>query len=143
MTEPLNEAAGSFCICRLEEMERVRIWLKNALDAHQYGRHDTFAIRTAFEEAVANAVTHGNKGDPAKGVTVELVVNDAKVEMTISDEGPGFDVTRLEDPTAEQNIMKEFGRGVMLIRSFTDEVQFNDTGNRVRLVKYRSESLRS
>jgi serine/threonine-protein kinase RsbW len=138
MTEPLNKATGSFCICRLEEIERVRTWLKNELESHHYGRHDTFAVRLAFEEAVANAVTHGNRGDSAKGVTVELVVNDAKVEMTISDEGPGFDIAHLEDPTTEENIMREFGRGVMLMRGFMDTVRFNDTGNCVCLVKHRS-----
>jgi len=138
MTEPLNKATGSFCIRRLEEIERVRTWLKNALDAHHYGGHDTFAVRLAFEEAVANAVTHGTRGDPAKGVTIELVVNDAKVEMAISDQGPGFDVVHLEDPTTDENIMREFGRGVMLMRGFMDGVRFNNTGNCVCLVKHRS-----
>ena len=142
MTEPLNEATGLFCICQLEEIERARIWLKTALDAHQYGRHDTFAIRTAFEEAVTNAITHGNRGDPAKRVSVELAVNDSKVEMTITDEGPGFDTSHVEDPTTKENIMRDSGRGVMLMRGFMDTVRFNDTGNRVHLVKHRSGHLR-
>jgi len=139
MTEPLNEATGSFCIRRLEEIGAARQWLRSELEAHRYSRHDTFAIRLAFEEAVANAVTHGNKGDPAKTVTVDLVVDDGKVQMTICDEGPGFDYSHLADPTAGSNIMKESGRGVMLIRAFMDDISFDSPGNCARLVKYRSE----
>jgi serine/threonine-protein kinase RsbW len=140
MTEPLNEVTGSFCIHRLDEIGSVRRWLKEALAARRYGRHDTFAVRMAFEEAVANAVTHGNGGDPAKTVTIALVVDDAKVQMTICDEGPGFDYSHLADPTADRNILKESGRGVMLIRSFMDDIAYSGPSNCVRLVKYRSEN---
>ena len=138
MTEPLNEVAGSFCIRRLEEIGSARRWLKEALGARRYSRHDTFAVRLAFEEAVANAVTHGNGGDPAKTVMIALVVDDAKVQMTICDEGSGFDYSHVADPTADRNILKESGRGVMLIRSFMDDISYTGPGNCVRLVKYRS-----
>jgi len=140
MAEPLNEATSSFRIHRVEEISQVREWLKNELDAHHYAEHDVFAIRLAFEEAAANAVTHGNKEDPARHVTIEFALDDDKVQMTIADEGPGFDFVHLEDPTAERNILKDYGRGVMLIHSFMDEVHYNRVGNILRLVKYRSES---
>jgi serine/threonine-protein kinase RsbW len=138
MTEPLNEAACSFCIHRLEEMSSARRWLKEALAARCYGRHDTFAVRLAFEEAVANGVTHGNNGDPTKTVTVNLVVDEARVQITVCDEGPGFDYSHVDDPRADRNILKESGRGVMLIRCFMDDISYNGPGNCVRLVKYRS-----
>jgi serine/threonine-protein kinase RsbW len=140
MSEPLNEATGAFSIRRLEEVGPVRRWLSAELDSHRYSPHDTFAVRTGFEEAVTNAITHGNSGDPAKAVSIELAVSETKAEITVADEGPGFNAAGLEDPTAEQNLLKESGRGVMLIRSFMDEVNYNDAGNRVRLVKYRSHS---
>jgi len=140
MSEPLKETTSSFCIHRVEEIVKVREWLRGELEAHHYGEHDTFAIRLAFEEAATNAITHGIKEDPARHVTIEFAVDDAKVEMTIADEGPGFDFAHIEDPTAERNILKEYGRGVMLIHSFMDEVHYNRVGNVLRLVKYRSES---
>jgi len=138
MSEPLNEAVGSFCIRRVEETERIRQWLVNKLEAYHYGGHDTFAIRLAFEEAACNAITHGNDNDPSKRVTVDLVVSEAKVEMTICDEGPGFDHAHLKDPTASDNILRDGGRGVLLIHAFMDEIHYKDAGNCVHLVKYRS-----
>ena len=138
MSEPMNEATGSFCIRRVDDMVPVREWLKDALDAHHYSGHDTFAVRLAFEEAATNSIVHGNGSDPAKSVNVDVTVNDAKVEMTIRDEGCGFDYTHLEDPTADKNLLRDCGRGVMLMRGFMDTVRFNDTGNCVCLVKHRS-----
>ncbi len=140
MTGPLHEETGSFCIRRLEEIGAVRQWLRSELGSRGYSPHDTFAIWMGFEEAASNAITHGNRGDPAKTVTIELAIDETKVEITIEDEGAGFNASGLEDPTADENLLKESGRGVMLIRSFMDEVRYNDVGNRVRLVKHRSDS---
>ena len=140
MTGPSNEATGSFSICRLDELSAVRQWLHKALSARRYGSHDTFAIRTGFEEAATNAIAHGNEDDPAKAATIVLTVDEAKVEITIQDEGPGFDYSHVADPTAEENLLKDGGRGVMLIRNFMDEVHYNAAGNRIRLVKYRGDS---
>jgi serine/threonine-protein kinase RsbW len=139
MIGPSNEATGSFRVRRLEELGAVREWLHSALSAHRYGSHDTFAIRTGFEEAANNAITHGNSGDPAKAATIDLTVGQGQVDITIEDEGPGFDYSHLEDPTSDENLLKESGRGVMLIHSFMDEVHYIGPGNRVRLVKYRSD----
>jgi serine/threonine-protein kinase RsbW len=139
MIEAPNEATGSFCVRRLEELSAVREWLHTALGAHRYGPHDTFAIRTGFEEAANNAITHGNGGDPAKKATIDLRVGQGKVEITLQDQGPGFDYSHVADPTSKENLLKESGRGVMLIHSFMDEVHYNESGNRIRLVKYRSD----
>jgi serine/threonine-protein kinase RsbW len=140
MSEPLNEATGSFSIHRLEELGPVRQWLRTELNSRRYSPHETFAVRTGFEEAVTNAIAHGNGGDPSKAAAIDLAVGESKIEITIQDEGPGFDAASVEDPRADKNLLKESGRGVMLIRSFMDEVHYNDAGNRVRLVKYRSDS---
>ena len=138
MSEPMNEAKASFCIHRVDEMACVRQWIKEALDSHHYSGHDLFAVRLAFEEAATNAIMHGNGGDAAKSVNVDVTVNEAKVEMTIRDEGCGFDYTHLEDCTADKNLLRDCGRGVMLIRCFVDEMRFNEAGNCMHLVKYRS-----
>lgn len=139
MSGSSNEARVAFCIHRLEEMTGVREWLRRQLDSHCFGSHDAFAVRLALEEAAANAITHGNSGDPAKGVSIDLSVGNAKVEMILADEGSGFDYAHVEDPTTPENLMKPTGRGVKLMWGFMDEVHFNDAGNRVRLVKYRAQ----
>ncbi|MBN1916989.1 MAG: ATP-binding protein [Verrucomicrobia bacterium] len=138
MSGPSDGATQSFCISRLEELAPVRQWLRDQLDGYGYPPHDLFAIRTAFEEAATNAITHGNASDPAKCVHIDLSVCDSRVEMTVEDEGPGFDYTHVKDPTADENLCRAGGRGVMLIRAFMDEVHRNASGSRVRLVKYRS-----
>jgi serine/threonine-protein kinase RsbW len=143
MSEPLNETTGSFLVRRLEELAPVRRWLNAELDSHRYNPHDTFAVRTGFEEAVTNAIAHGNGGDPNKSAAIDVAVGASRIEITIEDEGPGFNQACLKDPTADENLLKESGRGVMLMRSFMDEVHYNDAGNRVRLVKYRSDSTPS
>ena len=57
------------------------------------------------------------------------------IEYTIADEGPGFDVTSLPDPTAPENVLNVSGRGILLIRTFMDSVEFNETGNRITMRK--------
>jgi len=140
MSGPSDGATRSFTVSRLEELAPVHQWLRDQLGRQRYTPHDTFAIRLAFEESASNAITHGNDSDPAKRVLIELSVNDARVEMTIEDEGPGFDYTHVKDPTTDENLCRAGGRGVMLVRAFMDEVHRNASGNRVRLVKYRSDS---
>jgi serine/threonine-protein kinase RsbW len=140
MSEPSGRATHSSRISRIEELTPARQWLRDQLDRWHYTPHDTFAIRLAFEETANNAITHGNGSDPAKNVRIELSVGDARVEMMVEDEGPGFDYTHVKDPTADENLCRAGGRGVMLVRAFMDEVHYNPSGNRVRLVKYRSNA---
>lgn len=142
MSTPSEGATRSFRISRVEELAPVRRWLKDQLERRQYSSHDTFAVRMGFEESVHNAITHGNNGDPAKRVTIDLAVSDEKADIIIEDEGPGFDYTHVKDPTTDENLFQAGGRGVMLIRVFLDEVHYNESGNRVHLVKYRSDSQR-
>ena len=139
MGEPSNQAIASFCIQRVEELAEPRRWLRDQLALHDYNPHDTFAVRTGFEEAANNAISHGNDGDPSKHITIEMSVGDDRVEIAVEDEGTGFDYTHVEDPRKEENLLRDSGRGVMMIRSFLDKVQYQGCGNCVRLVKYRSD----
>jgi len=114
----------------------------------------------ALEEAVRNAMFHGNleltseqrEGDSAEYqrliddrtvrepfaarrllVTVEVTPRSGK--FVVRDQGPGFDPTRLPDPTDPENLEKVSGRGLLLMRTFMDEVSFNSTGNEVTMLK--------
>jgi len=85
---------------------------------------------------VRNAIVHGNRNDPAKSVTVTYWVDAGKVNIEVADEGAGFDYKNLPNPTAKENIMKNSGRGVYLIRRLMDRVEFNEAGNVIRMTKH-------
>jgi serine/threonine-protein kinase RsbW len=94
-----------------------------------------FGIKLALEEAIINAIKHGNKLNKQKQVHVEWRVTPQMVEIAIEDEGPGFDRSSVPDPTDEVNIEKLTGRGILLIESYMSDVQWSKGGRRVRLVK--------
>jgi len=100
-----------------------------------YSEAATFAVKLAVEEGMNNAVKHGNRFDSRK--TVELVYDISKdrAVITITDQGGGFDPSAIPDPTADENLEKPTGRGVMLMRAYMDEVAYNSKGNQVRMVK--------
>ena len=100
-----------------------------------YTEPSTFAIKLAVEEAINNAIKHGNKLNPKKVVDVTFHVDSSQAVVTITDEGEGFNPHSLPDPTADENLEKPTGRGVMLMRAYMDEVRFNGKGNQVRMVK--------
>ncbi len=83
-----------------------------------------FGIDMAVREAVTNAVLHGNRQDEKKTVDVTLKSSPDAVEISVHDQGPGFNPENVPDPTAEENILKASGRGIFFIRSFMDEVDW-------------------
>lgn len=85
-------------------------------------------VIVAATEGVLNGITHGNQGDASKTTTVHTVVNDNLLEITIEDEGNGFDYEHLPDPTAPENLEKVNGRGIFIIKSLADEVEFQRNG---------------
>jgi len=103
---------------------------------------DLFAIHLALEEAVVNAVKHGNKRDPSRDVIIEYELSPEKVDIRVTDQGRGFNPGGLADPRVGENIYKTSGRGVLLIRSYMDSVEYNNTGNSVRMVKLNSKYAR-
>ena len=95
----------------------------------------------ALDEAFVNAVKHGNRNDTTKllRITAELSAHEAI--FTVEDEGEGFDVCEIPDPRDSANLFKSSGRGVLLIYNIMDEVEYNERGTRLRMVK-RPEGLR-
>ncbi|RKY42097.1 MAG: ATP-binding protein [Candidatus Makaraimicrobium thalassicum] len=95
-----------------------------------------FDIHVGLEEALRNAMMHGNKWDPDKKVTVETEIAGAAAIICVEDEGNGFDPKILPDPTLDENLLKESGRGVYLIRHLMDEVRYENGGRRIIMTKY-------
>lgn len=88
-------------------------------------------VLIAVTEAVNNAISHGNEQVPS--LSIDVSVGDSKDSFCfkIKDQGLGFDYNNLPDPTAPENILKENGRGIFLMRNLSDEVSFNESGNEV------------
>jgi len=114
---------------------QVQQQIVDAIQNFGYKREAVFAVRLALDEALVNAVKHGNRGDESKKVKIEFNINDERLVVAIADEGKGFVPEQLPDPTAEENLSRPNGRGVMLMRAYMTDVQFNDAGNQVILTK--------
>jgi serine/threonine-protein kinase RsbW len=105
----------------------------------QFQDHDVFGIRLAMEEALVNAIKHGNQMDPQKTVRITFRAGFQKVRIEIQDQGEGFKPSEVPDPTADENLERPCGRGIMLMRAFMTSITFNEIGNCVILEKLRSE----
>ena len=99
-----------------------------------------FDVHVGFEEALRNAMIHGNKSHSQKKVKIETEITDEWVVIIVEDEGEGFDLASLPDPTIEENLLKESGRGVYLIRHLMDEVRYENNGRRVIMKKHFQKS---
>jgi len=102
-----------------------------------YSEEDIFALRLSLEEALTNAIRHGNGQDPQKKVKIRYRAQPEEVEIYIADEGKGFDPSLVPDPTREDKLECPSGRGIMLMRAYMDLLEYNVRGNEVHLVKQR------
>ena len=114
--------------------------LLEQLEALEWPDKAVFGIHMAMEEAVMNAIKHGNKSDPDKKVHIVLNLSEHEFYAQITDEGEGFDPEDVPDPTADENLEKFSGRGLMLMRNFVDVVRYSPKGNSVELQKSKSDS---
>ena len=102
-----------------------------------FDEDDCLKISMAVREAAVNAVLHGNAYDPKKKMTVAYDNNGRSLIITVSDEGKGLDVNNIPDPTTPENLLKQSGRGIFLMRSFMDEVRIRllEPGTEVTMIK--------
>lgn len=84
-------------------------------------------------EAVNNSIVHGNKSDVNKKVTIDYVIDNNYITYVVSDEGKGFDYNSIPDPTLEENLEKDCGRGIYLMRHLSDSIEFSNNGSTVTL----------
>jgi serine/threonine-protein kinase RsbW len=81
----------------------------------------------SITEATTNAIMHANKSDINKMVNITVLDNETKIEIIIKDEGIGFDPDSVPDPTNPENLLKDSGRGIYLMRFYMDEVKYRVT----------------
>jgi len=123
---------------RIEAVNEAAAALARTLSDLEADEQIAFGLDMAIREAVTNAVMHGNKQDEAKEVRVNIKSSPEAIEISVHDEGQGFNPTEVPDPTAAENIMKSSGRGIFFMRNFVDEVEWlirPEGGTTVRMTK--------
>lgn len=115
------------------QIERVEPYLleiqsRGDIDEALFGK-----IQLAVNEAVTNAIIHGNEENESKKVSVNAQINNNEIEITVKDEGSGFNPSVLPNPTNEKQLLKQSGRGVFLIKQYADAVSFEKRGTQVRM----------
>jgi len=123
----------------LEKAYDVEREIVDDLERLGYDDNALFSIRLAMDEALINGLKHGNKNDPTRSLRIAYGANAKKVEISVQDEGPGFDYRTVVDPTTADNLRRTHGRGIFLIRKFMDEVRFNETGNKITFVFFNDK----
>jgi len=122
------------------DARRVQDEIEIALKANQFTEKEIFGIRLALEEALVNAIKHGNNLDKSKKVHIAYGVGPERFDIRIMDEGPGFDPEEVPDPTDIENLERPCGRGLMLMRHYMNFVSFGPRGNAVLMSKLRNGS---
>jgi serine/threonine-protein kinase RsbW len=114
------------------EQAAAEVAAKSGFDEDECGR-----ISMAVREATVNAVLHGNHFDPAKRVTVSFETTPEALTVAVRDEGTGLNPATVPDPLAPENLLKQSGRGIFLIRAFMDEIRFRamSPGNEITMIK--------
>jgi serine/threonine-protein kinase RsbW len=120
------------------EARQVQEEIEHQLKAQQYSERDIFCIKLALEEALVNAIKHGNRLDRNKKVRISYNVKVERFDILIADEGHGFNPAEVPDPTAIENLERPCGRGLMLMRYYMNEVVFGPRGNSVTMTKLRN-----
>ena len=105
-----------------EYLPDVDIFIEGILRGYGINESIIADIAISVSELVNNAIDHGNKKNEEKRVTVRIEKNSEAVSLTVTDEGAGFNPDELDDPLAEENLLKEVGRGIFIVRSLMDKV---------------------
>lgn len=136
-SDPVLTRLQAQAIHTMEEMNPVIGRILDAMAQAGFSERDCFGTRLSLEEAIVNALRHGNAGDPKKAVHIRFAVTECQIVAEVEDEGSGFNPNTLPDPLAPENIERPGGRGVFLMRHYMTSVHYNGRGNCVHMSKTR------
>ena len=108
-----------------------------------FGEEELHQLGMAVRESMVNAVVHGNRYNARKKVHLSVIREPDRLTVVIADEGEGFDMNSVPDPLAEENLLRQSGRGLLLIQAFVDEFHIRrgqPSGTEVRMVKYLAKA---
>jgi serine/threonine-protein kinase RsbW len=118
--------------------EAVELMARHCLSGKDPCRRTAFRVRVLLAEALTNSILFGAEGDPARTVRVAAQLTDRNIRLQVTDDGPGFDPGKVPDPTNPGGVARSIGRGLFLIKSLADEVEFNEQGNTIWMTLQRS-----
>lgn len=118
----------------ISNIVKVENFVESFADCFQLSPELFGRVSLSVIEAVNNAILSGNKQDPNKQVFLIALKGQNKFSVTVEDEGDGFDYTHIPDPTLPNNIHKVAGRGLYLMKTLSDELNFEKNGSKVTLV---------
>jgi serine/threonine-protein kinase RsbW len=118
----------------LAELNKLRFFLNQIFLETDLNRIYFNRVLLGLSEAVSNSIIHGNKNDCSKKVFISFLYQEKKLIISVKDEGSGFSIDNVEDPTQLENIKKESGRGLFLIQNIADEVCFFEGGNKIQIL---------
>lgn len=119
-----------------EDMDKAIAVILSSMDSCGYSDDAIRKMKISLTELIVNAILHGNKKDFSKKVIMGHIVDKSKAVISIMDEGSGFNPNTIPDPTLPENLIKDCGRGLFIVRHYVDSLIFNDKGNRVTIIKY-------
>lgn len=121
----------------IDKIEDAADFVEKAAEKMRFDETEVDNIVIAITEAISNAIIHANKSDHNKKVTIEIDFTKDEMITKVKDEGPGFDPSKIADPLHPDNLLKESGRGIFILNSFLDSVDysFSDKGTVVTMVK--------
>jgi serine/threonine-protein kinase RsbW len=141
MSEPINgesRRVQALLDSNLESVEKAEDLVLGIAREMGFEEDDLHRISVALRESVVNAVVHGNRYNANKKVHLSVMASRGELAICVADEGDGFDVSALPDPLAAENLMRQSGRGILLMRAFVDEFEIRPgagRGTEIRMVK--------
>lgn len=123
-------------ISYFEETDHATAIVLSAMDALGYPDEVIRKMKVSLTELLVNAIYHGNRKDYSKKVVMGHCVNNEKTVVSIMDEGAGFNPKVIPDPTLPENLGKDCGRGLYIVRHYVDKIDYNERGNRIMISKY-------
>ena len=123
---------------RLEALDAVHQLVEQAARAFNLTEDIAYWIELSVSESMINAIRHGNKSDPNKEASLKISSDGKILEVIVEDQGKGFKLEDLADPRNTENLLKPSGRGILIIRSFMDEVNLSlreGGGSRLQMIK--------
>lgn len=119
------------------EAARIREHITSRLRDSGYNEREIIDIHQALEEALVNAIKHGNQCDDQKHLRISFCVDDDCFQICIEDEGHGFDPEAVPNPLSAERLETPCGRGLLMMRHYMSEVSYLEPGNAVMMVKKR------
>lgn len=128
-------------LSKLSKVERFTEKLANKMN---FSEADKDSLAISITEIVNNAISHGNKNDKQKKVYINYDLSPKGMTITVQDEGKGFNLDEVDNPLEPENLLKESGRGIYIVRALVDKVEFekNNIGTLVRMVKNIKKNIK-